>query len=203
MTEVLMSHAEVMALLTETGAVRKGHFELPSKEHTDHYLQMPLALRYFNYARRLSVGLSRLLRLVPTVAVHLPDVSVISASNGGIPVAYGIREALQAREIMWAEGGREGNLHFRQYNEVHRGENCILVDDLILTGRTMKALIKLIKEVGGNILAIGVLVNPQIVTIDFGNIPFVSLVDIQTKHFQDSSNCILCKEKGTPTVVRW
>lgn len=203
MTEVLMSHDEVMAVLKETGAVRSGHFKLPSGEHTNHYFQMPLALRYFNYARRLSVGLSRLLRLAPQVSVHLPNVSVISASNGGIPVAYGIREALQAHEIMWVEGGREGNLHFRQYNEVQRGENCILVDDLILTGRTMKSLIKLINGAGAKVLAVGVLVNPQIAPLDFGDIPFVSLVDVPTYHFPDEKSCTLCKEKGSPTVVGW
>ena len=203
MTEVLMSPEEVKVVLKETGAFREGHFKLPSGEHTNHYFQMPLALRYFNYARRLSVGLSRLLRLVPPVAAKLPKLSVVAAGTGGIPVAYGVREALQADQIMWVEGGREGKLHFRQYDEVERGANCILVDDLILTGRTMKSLINLVGQAGGKILAIGVLINPCIVPLDFGDIPFVRLAEIPTLHFPNGHACTLCKEKGEPTSVEW
>lgn len=198
-----MQPNEVISVLRESGAIREGHFKLPSGEHTNHYFQMPLALRYFNYARRLSVGLSRLLRLVPQVGAQLPKISVVGASTGGIPVSYGVREALQADQIMWVEGGRDGNLRFRQYDEVERGENCVLVDDLILTGRTMKSLITLVQGAGGKILAIGVLVNPNITQIDFGDIPFVRLVEIPTLHFPSSQACKLCKEKGEPTVVNW
>jgi orotate phosphoribosyltransferase len=203
MTEVLMSKEEAMAILQETGAIRKGHFKLPTGEHTNHYFQLPLALRYFNYARRLSVALSRLLRLVPQVLAQLPHVSVVGASTGGIPVAYGVREALQAEQIMWAEKGENGKLRFRQYDEVHPGENCILVDDLILTGRTMRTLIDLVEKAKGKVLAIGVLVNPCIAKLDFGEIPFVSLVEVPSLHFPNEQVCTLCKEQGPPTVVDW
>src|SRR5579871_4479487 len=98
-----MGFEEVISVLKESGAIREGHFKLPSGEHTNHYFQMALALRYFNYARRLSVGLSRLLRLVPQVGAQLPKISIVGASIGGLPVAYGVREALQADQIMWVE----------------------------------------------------------------------------------------------------
>lgn len=203
MTEVLMNSKDVMSVLAETGAIREGHFKLPNGEHTNYYFQMPLALRYFNYARRLSVGLSRLLRLVPQVAAQLPKISIVGASTGGIPVSYGVREALQADQIMWAEGGREGQLRFRQYDEVQKGENCVLVDDLILSGRTMKSLISLVKNAGGKILAIGVIADPKIAPLDFGDIPFVRLIDIPTLHFPNGQACTLCKETGAPTTVEW
>lgn len=203
MNDVLMAPAEVLSVLQESGAIRSGHFKLPSGEHTNHYFQMPLALRYFNYARRLSVGLSRLLRLVPPVGAQLPKISIVGASSGGIPVAYGIREALQADQIMWAEGGREGNLHFRQYDEVRPGERCVLVDDLILSGRTMRSLIQLVEKAGGKVLAIGVIVNPCIAPLDFGNVPFERLIEIPTIHVKDGKDCTLCKSNGKPTSVEW
>ena len=49
-------------MLRETGALREGHFEYPNGMHTDEYLQVALAFRYFQYAKLLSVGLSRRLR---------------------------------------------------------------------------------------------------------------------------------------------
>jgi len=203
LTQVLISPSEVMQVLAETEAIREGHFKLPTGEHTNYYFQMPLALRYFNYARRLSVGLSRLLRLVPQISARLPKVSIVGASTGGIPVAYGVREALQAEQIMWAEGGRDGALHFRQYDEVKPGENCVLVDDLILSGRTMKSLIQLVKNAGGKVLAIGVIIDPSLAKTDFGDIPFVKLAEVPTLHFPNGEACTLCKDKGKPTVVDW
>lgn len=203
MTDILLDSEEVKYLLKESGAIREGHFQLPTGEHTDRYFQLPLALRYYNYARRLSVGLSRLLRLIPQVSAALPNISIVGASPGGIPVAYGIREALQAAQIMWAEGGREGNLHFRQYDEVQPGERCVLVDDLILSGRTMRSLVKLVEDRGGKVLAIGVIVDPGIIPLDFKPIPFVRLVDLPTLHFPDGRHCTLCKEKVPVTPVTW
>jgi orotate phosphoribosyltransferase len=203
MTEILMNQEEVLGVLFETGAIRKGHFKLPTGEHTNHFFQLPLALRYFNYARRLSVGLSRLLRTVPQISSLLPNVSIVGASSGGIPVAYGIREALQADQIMWVEKGEDGNTRFRQFDEVAPGENCILVDDIILTGKTMKSLVNLITKSGGKILGIGVLVNPCIAKLNFEGIPIMSLVEVPTHHFSDEKICAICKENGKPMQVGW
>jgi orotate phosphoribosyltransferase len=53
----------VMSILQSTGAYRKGHFIYPNGKHASHYFQMPLAFRYYDNARILSVGLSRLFRM--------------------------------------------------------------------------------------------------------------------------------------------
>ena len=52
-----------MSILQETGAYRKGHFVYPNGKHASHYFQMPLAFRYYDNARILSVGLSRMFRM--------------------------------------------------------------------------------------------------------------------------------------------
>ena len=38
---------EVVAVLRETGALRDGHFEYPNGLHSNEYLQVPLAMRYY------------------------------------------------------------------------------------------------------------------------------------------------------------
>jgi orotate phosphoribosyltransferase len=53
---------EVLALLRRTGGLREGHFEYPSGLHASEYLQVALTMRYYDAAKVLSVGLSRLLR---------------------------------------------------------------------------------------------------------------------------------------------
>ncbi|HYL97853.1 MAG TPA: phosphoribosyltransferase, partial [Blastocatellia bacterium] len=80
-----------------------GHVEFPNGIHSTQYFQMPLAMRYHGNARVLNVALSRLLRMEPEVLSALPDCAVVGPAAGGIPVAFGVREALDADQIFWAE----------------------------------------------------------------------------------------------------
>src|SRR5450755_3828437 len=94
---------EVVGILRETGALRDGHFEYPSGLHSNEYLQVPLAMRYYQHARTLSVGLSRLLRANSEIRTLIPRLSVVAPATAGLPVAYGICEALRAHQVYWAE----------------------------------------------------------------------------------------------------
>jgi len=53
---LIPTEEEVVAVLRETGALRDGHFEYPTGVHSNEYLQVPLAMRYYQYQRMLSVG---------------------------------------------------------------------------------------------------------------------------------------------------
>ena len=96
MVELIPSQDAVMQILTRTGAFREGHFIYPNGKHSPHYFQMPLAFRYYDTARVLAVALSRKFRLEKDISSQLPKVAVISPSSGGIPVAFGVRDALWA-----------------------------------------------------------------------------------------------------------
>ena len=54
--ELIPTQEEVLKVLRETGALRKGHFEYPSGLHSEEYLNPALALRYYQHARTLGVG---------------------------------------------------------------------------------------------------------------------------------------------------
>ena len=96
MVELIPSQDAVMQILKRTGAFREGHFVYPNGKHSPHYFQMPLAFRYYDTARVLAVALSRKFRLEKDISSQLPKISVISPSSGGIPVAFGVRDALNA-----------------------------------------------------------------------------------------------------------
>src|SRR5215471_10047874 len=129
---------EVVAVLRETGALRDGHFEYPSGLHSNEYLQVPLAMRYYQYQRMLSVGLSRLLRANPEIRAIVPHLSIVAPATGGLPVAYGICEAMRAKQVYWAESNNSSEpLRFRQYLEQHAGEPVVLVDDILRTGNKL------------------------------------------------------------------
>ena len=123
---------EVVGLLRHTGAIREGHFEYPNGLHATEYMQVQLAMRYFQHAKVLSVGLSRLLRANAEIRAMIPELSIVSPDTGGLPVAYGVCEALRAHQVYWADRREErGPMAFRQFLEQKPGEKVLLVDDIL------------------------------------------------------------------------
>jgi len=100
--QLIPSPEEIMQILKRTGAFREGHFVYPNGKHTAHYFQMPLAFRYYDTARVLAVALSRKFSRRTRHRQSVTKISVISPSSGGIPVAFGARDALSAQQIYWA-----------------------------------------------------------------------------------------------------
>src|ERR1700719_2331641 len=126
---LLPTQDEVVGILRETGALRDGHFEYPNGLHSNEYLQVPLAMRYYQHTRTLSVGLSRQLRANSEIRAMIPQLSIVAPATGGLPVAYGVCEALRAHQVYWAERENANEpQRFRQYLELKPGEKVLLVD---------------------------------------------------------------------------
>lgn len=202
--ELIPSQDEVLAILRKTGAMREGHFELTSGRHTDHHLQMALAMRYYREAKTLSVALSRLLRADQEIARYLPKVSIVSPATGGIPVAYGLGEALRASQIYWAEKGPDSEaVEFRQFMETHQHERCIVVDDILRSGKMLSQLRQLLEKQGAKVLALAVIVHqPAVDTVDFGDLPIYSLARLQLQYWNNAASCPLCRDKVPLVKVR-
>lgn len=184
MVNLVPSSESVMEILRKTGAYRQGHFVYPSGKHASHYFQMPLAFRYYDNARILSVGLSRLFRMNKAIASRLPKVSVISPSPGGIPVAFGVREALNAEQIYWAEL-ESGKRQFRQYLAQGEVYPCIIVDDIIRTGKALEETVRLVREeLGAQIIGIGAIVRFQDTATEIDGIKIQSLLEYDVDFYE-------------------
>src|SRR5215207_2046633 len=157
MVQLVPTQDAVMGILRRTGAFREGHFVYPSGKHTPHYFQMPLAFRYYDTARVLAVALSRLLRVEKEISSALPKVSIISPGPGGIPVAFGVREALSAEQIYWAER-EDGRRMFRQYVNAGEINPCIIVDDIIRSGAAIEETVAIVRELGATVIGCGTIV---------------------------------------------
>lgn len=173
----------VMKILRDTNAYRKGHFIYPNGKHASHYFQMPLAFRYYDNARILSVGLSRLFRMEKTISSRLPKVSVISPSPGGIMVAFGVREALSAHQIYWAEM-EDGRRQFRQYIGTGDVYPTIIVDDILRSGNAMKETFDLVKELGAEVIGCGAIVKFEDSPTDFDGVPVKSLLTFDVNFYE-------------------
>src|ERR1044071_967560 len=186
--QLIPSAEEIMHILKRTGAFREGHFVYPNGKHTAHYFLMPLAFRLYDTARVLAVALSRKFRIERDIASQLPKVAIISPSSGGIPVAFGVREALSAQQIYWAEqiGGKRS---FRQY--VNQGDilPCIIVDDIIRSGHAIEETVQLVKELGAPIIGCGAIVRFTSAPDQVDGVPIKSLVEFEEHFYDKAEDC--------------
>lgn len=189
---------EVVALLRQTGALRDGHFEYPNGLHSNEYLQVPLAMRHYQDARVLSVGLSRLLRANSEIRAMIPELSIVAPATGGLPVAYGMCEALRAHQVYWAERQDDRlSMRFRQYMEVTPGERVLLVDDILRSGRNLSDLKALVESRGGLVVGLAVIVyQPTPRTISFDPLPLYYLAKLDGLYYTDAASCDLCAKKA-------
>ena len=194
--QLIPSPEEIMKILKRTGAFREGHFVYPNGKHTAHYFQMPLAFRYYDTARVLAVALSRKFRVERDIASQLPKISIISPSSGGIPVAFGVRDALNAEQIYWAEQ-ENGKRTFRQY--VNQGEinPCIIVDDIIRSGTAIEETVELVRSLGAPVIGCGAIVHFSTAPKQIGDVTVKSLVEFDERFYDSADECVECKQ-GVP-----
>ena len=184
MVDLIPPPETVMEILTKTGAYRKGHFVYPNGKHASHYFQMPLAFRYYDNARVLSVALSRMFRMEKTISSRLPKISVISPSPGGIMVAFGVREALSAQQIYWAEM-EDGRRQFRQYMADYEVYPAIVVDDINRSGKAISETIELVRSFGAEVIGVGSIVAFEDAPQEFNGIPAKSLLKFDVNFYDD------------------
>jgi orotate phosphoribosyltransferase len=190
---------EVIALLRRTAGLREGHFEYHNGLHAGEYLQVALTMRHYEVAKILSVGLSRQLRANSEIRAVIPELSIVAPATGGLPVAYGVCEALRAHQVYWAERRNASEaLRFRQYLELQPGEKVLLVDDLLRSGRNLAELKKLVESKGGEVVGLGVVIyEPNPMTLSFDPLPFYYLAKLDGAYYKDAAACDLCK-RGVP-----
>jgi len=200
--QLIPSPEDVMQILKRTAAFREGHFIYPNGKHTAHYFQMPLAFRYYDTARVLAVALSRKFRVDRDIASQLPKVSIISPSSGGIPVAFGVRDALSAQQIYWAEQ-EGGKRMFRQY--VNQGDinPCIIVDDIIRSGHAIEETVELVRSLGAPIIGCGAIVRFTSAPEAVEGVPIKSLVEFDEKFYESGADCVECQDGAPEEHVRF
>src|SRR6202171_4777627 len=201
---LIPTQEEVVSVLKETGALRDGHFEYPGGLHSNEYLQVPLAMRYYQHARTLSVGLSRRLRANSEIRSMIPQLSIVAPATGGLPVAYGVCEALRAHQVYWADRLDDGlPLRFRQFMEQTPGESVVLVDDILRSGSKLSEMRTLLESRGATVMGLAVVIfQPIPQTKDFGSLPLFYLAKLEASYYTDAASCDLCK-RGVPLERVW
>lgn len=179
---LLPTEDEIVELLRETGALRKGHFVYPDGSYTNEYLGVPLVMSDYKIAKILSVALSRKVRANTELRAILPQLSIVAPATGGLPVAYGVVEALGAKKVYWAEEDiDEQPQRFREFVVPQKGDKILLVDDILRTGRKLINLKRLVESYGAEVVGLAVMIyQPWPDTPDFAPLPMFYLAKLQS-----------------------
>ena len=181
-----MEQEEVLRLFEETGALLNGHFELRSGLHSDRFFQCAHLLEQPRTAARLCAAL---VEKIKAQVQGLEADSVIAPAMGGITIGHEVARSLDKRFIFVEK--EEGRLALRRF-EIRPGERFVVAEDVVTRGGRVQETIDIVRAHGGEVAAIGILVDRSGGKASFG-VPLVSLLEIEPVTY-DPADCPLCRE---------
>lgn len=185
-----MTEQEVLSVLSETGALLHGHFELRSKLHSPEFFQCANLLRYPRKAGELCAALAAKIPAGTAAAAA----TVVSPALGGILVGHEVARALD-KKCIFAEK-QDGALVMRRF-AVEPGEPCIVAEDVVTRGGRVQETIDIVERLGGRVLAVVTLVDRSGGRASFGAVPHFSLLKMEPVVWEPA-DCPLCAAGSKP-----
>ncbi len=165
---------DLLSLFRQTGALLDGHFVLRSGLHSRQFFQCALLLQHTGIAAEVCGRLADKLRAIECDAV-------ISPALGGIVVGQEVGRSLGKRHIFAEKDA--GGLVLRRGFEIAPGERFVVAEDVVTRGGRVQETVDIVRQHGGVVVAVGVIVDRSGGTHpDFG-CPFVSLVQMNVETF--------------------
>lgn len=183
----MISQDRVMDIFKEAGVLLEGHFLLTSGRHSNRYLQCAKIFRNTRYSEELCAALADYYR-ADGVEV------VIGPAMGAVQMAYEVSRALGC-ENFFAER-ENGAMTLRRGFAVRPGQKVLLVEDVITTGGSVREVLQLVKEAGGEVVGVGSIVDRTGGKIDFG-VPFHAVISLDVESWE-AADCPLCKAGAEP-----
>ncbi|HEY8416644.1 MAG TPA: orotate phosphoribosyltransferase [Limnochordales bacterium] len=180
-----------MEILLASGAVLRGHFLLTSGQHSDMYVEK------FRLLERPDLTEPVLRRLADRFRDAGVEV-VLGPAVGGIIVAYEMARQLGVRAI-FAER-QWGHLTLRRGFQLRPGERCLVVEDVVTTGGSVREALAVARRHGAHVVGVAVLADRSGgQALDFG-VPVEYLVSLNVPHWEPD-RCPLCRA-GVPLEHR-
>ena len=187
----MITQQRVMEILEEAGVLLEGHFKLTSGRHSNKYLQCARIFRNTRYSEELCAALAE-------QYCHDNVQIVVGPAMGAVQMAYEVSRALHC-ENFFTERGEDGKMVLRRGFSVNPGDRVLVVEDVVTTGGSVREVIELVKEAGGEVVGVGSIVDRTGGKIDFG-VPFKAVISVEVESWEPEE-CPLCKA-GAPAPVK-
>lgn len=186
---------KILDILKETGAlITNDHFVLTSGKHSPIYVNKDAIYPHTQQSSNIGLLFAEKFKDLEIDAVAAPALGGIILSQW---TAFHLSR-LKKKEIygVYTEKTLEKNQIFtRGYEKFVKGKNVLVVEDLTSTGGSVKKVVDSVREHGGNVLMVGVMLNrdPKNVNTTSVGAPFTALEDLEVEAY-DATDCPLCKK---------
>jgi orotate phosphoribosyltransferase len=172
---VYMTKEEILTIFKTSGALLEGHFQLTSGLHSPQYFQCAKVLQYPDYATAIC----------EMIAQHFLEAKidiVIAPALGGIIVAQEVGRILNTinktrthqLKILFTER-KDNTMQLRRGFEIHAGERVLACEDVITTGGSVSEVIEIARELGGDVVGVGAIVDRSGGKVNFNNTLFAAM----------------------------
>ncbi|MCC6643322.1 orotate phosphoribosyltransferase [Candidatus Peregrinibacteria bacterium] len=187
-------------ILRECNALAQGHFVYTSGRHGDWYINKDAVYPHPDKLDPLTAMLAAAIE-----SLRLNVQTIVSPAVGAITLGALVAHQLYQRgrqiNAVYAEkDGDEFTLKRGYASFVRNGARCVVVEDNLTTGGSVKKVIKTVRDNGGEVVAVAALCNRGGVTTEGLEVPhLISLLDIYLRDWTEQ-DCPLCRE-GVPVSV--
>ena len=177
-----LNREEIIAVLKEAEAFLEGHFLLSSGRHSGAYCQMAKLQQYPDKAEKVLAGVAEKLAAM--------DIDVIvGPAMGGIVYAYELGRQMGKRAIFTERV--DNVMTLRRGFEIHEGERCIIMEDVVTTGKSSLETKAVIEEHGGVCVGIACVVDRSKGTSPLAVV--ASALELDLPNYEPEE-CPICKE---------
>lgn len=167
---------DLLQLLTDSGAILKGHFLLTSGRHSDTYFEK---FRILEKPDVLSEACGEIALRFADEGIEM----VAGPTTGGIIIAFEVARRLGVPAIYVER--EDGKRVLRRGATIASGTKVLVVDDVFTTGTSVVEVVDLLRGMGADIAGVAVLVDRSEKPIDFGA-PFFAAVKVDAVSYAES-----------------
>ncbi|MFH1725042.1 MAG: orotate phosphoribosyltransferase [Elusimicrobiota bacterium] len=146
-----MNKLDVIGILQEHGAILEGHFRLPSGLHSPIYIQPAVVLQYPHLAHKIAQALSK--KFSEAVDV------VVSPAMGGVVIGQEVARVRRCRSIFFERTAGGPAMGLRRNFRLKSGERVLVVEDVLMAGRTTSELVTLAAAYGAKVVGVAAIVD--------------------------------------------
>lgn len=185
-----MATESIRQVFEEIGAIRQGHFILPSGLHTSEFWEKFVLLQHPQAAKKL-------VAMIAERYCHVSVEYVAGPALGGVVLAYELAHQLHCQAIFVEKTPDPGVFVTGRGVTLEPGTPTILIDDFVSTGRTLTASVKALQAIGADVKHVLVLVDrcggtppEQIIPVGY---TIEALLEVNEPPNIVPEDCPLCK----------
>ena len=168
-----MTREQVLEVFRKNHALLEGHFILRSGLRSREFFQCAQALQKMPVVEQLGAALAGKVR-------DLGITTVVAPAMGGLVIGQEVARQLGVRFIFVEK--ENDALVLRRGFQIAPQEKILIVEDVVTRGGRADETIKIVREHGGDVQAVAVLVDRSAGKYDPGA-PFISLLEMQVETF--------------------